>query len=293
MEKKEIKQVTMTPEWAAQLLADNPNNRSLSRNAVAAMVRDMQSGNFRLNGDAIRVTKTGELADGQHRLTACVKANVPFETYLVTGLDEDDRLTIDRGRPRGVGDNLTIAYGVKAGRLVAATLRNMVIYAKQDLAANPTAAELKELLDLHPQVIDSAVQMVNVQPARPSVLAAIHYVGSVVQKAPEQADAFVKVFKTGIPALGEGDPAHTLRELLLKEKQKGIRGTDFRHYSLFANAWEKFVAGTLVKSARAKDDFRLHGWDQVALMTPRGPEPNGDGKAKDEPQQKRQHKKAA
>lgn len=263
--KKEIKHVTMTPEWAAKLLAENPKNRSISRNAVAAMVRDMQSGNFRLNGDAIRITENGELADGQHRLTACVKANVSFETYLITGLDEDDRLTIDRGRPRGVGDNLTIAYGIKAGRMVAATLRNLAIYAKQDLGASPTAAEMKDLLDLHPKVIESAVQMINVQPARPSVLAAIHYVGTVVQHQPEKADAFVRVFRTGVPALGEGDPAHMLRELLLKEKQKGIRGTDFRHYALFANAWEKFAAGTTVKSARAKDDFRLQGWDNSAL----------------------------
>lgn len=262
---KTMERVTMTPEWAARLLAENPVNRTVSRNTVAAMARDMANGDFRLNGDAIRIGKDGTLFDGQHRLTACIRANKDFETFVITGLDDDDRLTIDRGRPRSVGDNLTLAHGVAQGKLVAATLRNMVIFAGQDLAAKPTAVELKHLLDLHPGVPDTAVQMVNVQPSRPSVLAALHYIGTNYQNAPELSDAFVKVFKTGIPHYGEGDPAHVLRELLLKEKQRGIRGTDLRHYSLFATAWEKFLAGTLVKGLRPKDDFKLHGWDVNTL----------------------------
>lgn len=262
---KKMERVTMTPEWAAKLLAENPSNRSVSRNTVAAMARDMEHGQFRLNGDAIRVGKDGSLYDGQHRLTACIRANADFETFLITGLDEDDRLTIDRGRPRSVGDNLTLAFGVSSGKLVAATLRNMVIFASQDLAAKPTAAELKTLLDLHPTVPDVAVKMVNVQPARPSVLAAIYYIGANYQKEPEKAEEFIKVFKTGIPFYGEGDPAHVLRELLLKEKQKGIRGTDARHYALFATAWEKFLTGTLVHGLRPKGDFKLHDWDENAL----------------------------
>ena len=47
--------ITMTPEYAARLLMNNPANRHISKNAVAAMARDMVAGKWRMNGDAIRV----------------------------------------------------------------------------------------------------------------------------------------------------------------------------------------------------------------------------------------------
>lgn len=259
--------VTMTPEWAERLLATNLNNRTISKNAVNAMARDMEAGHFMLNGESIKLDEHGQLVDGQHRLTACVLAGVSFDTWLTEGLTRADLLTLDRGRPRGAGDNLMIAYGVKAGRQVAATIRNMVIFAKQDLSANPTASEIKEIMDAHPHVVDSATLTGNVSPARPSVLAAIHYIGGHFHHLPEQADAFVHVFRTGLPEY-EGDAAHALRELLLKEKARGIRGTNLRHYALMANAWEKFSQRVPVRSARARDDFKLHGWNESALTLP-------------------------
>lgn len=259
--------VTMTPEWAERLLATNLNNRSISKNAVDAIARDMEAGRFMLNGESIKLDEHGQLVDGQHRLTACVTVGASFDTWLTEGLTRADLLTLDRGRPRGAGDNLMIAYGVKAGRQVAATIRNMVIFAKQDLGANPTTSEIKEILDAHPSVVESATSVDGVSPARPSVIAAIHYIGAHFHHLPHEADQFIHVFRTGLPEY-EGDAAHALRELMLKEKARGIRGTNLRHYSLMANAWEKFSTRTPVRSARARDDFRLHGWNEGALVVP-------------------------
>jgi hypothetical protein len=243
---------------------NNPANRHISKNAVAAMARDMMAGKWRMNGDAIRVGADGTLFDGQHRLTACVQANVPFETLIVTGLSPEDRLTIDRGRPRTIGDALTMVQGVAGGKNVAATIRNLVIFAKQDLGASPTASEYVEILELHPGILDSVALATGAGPARPALLAAIHYVGSKVQGQRALADAFVQVFKTGIPDY-DGDAAHALREMFIKERAKGIRRADFKTYALMASAWDKFVNRTSVRTARAKDDFKLKGWDEDGL----------------------------
>lgn len=259
--------VTMTPEWATRLLLTNTQNRKLSKNTVAAMVRDMQNDRWKLNGDAIRIDKQGNLADGQHRLTAAVLADKSFDTLLFTGIETEDRLTIDRGRPRGIGDNLTMAYGVGAGKHVAATVRNLFIFAYQDLGSLPTIAEYKEVIDLHPHIVESATLALNSQPARPALLAAIHYIGSHYQKESDRANAFVHVFKTGVPDY-EGDAAHALREMLIRERTKGVRRADFKTYSLFANMWEKFITRTPVRAARSKDDFRIDGWDEDALYKP-------------------------
>lgn len=263
-EQRNVTIVTMTPEWAERLLAANPKNRTISKNAVAAMARDMATGKWRMNGDAIRIGADGELKDGQHRLTACVVAGVTFPTLLVTGIDKEDQLTIDRGRPRNIGDTLTMTYGIQGGKAVSAAIRNLVIFAKQDLAATPTANEYVQLMELHPGIIESATATLNSSPARPAILAAIHYVGSAIQKEPERANAFVQVFKTGLPDY-KGDAAHALREMLIKERAKGVRRADFKTYSLFANMWGKFCSKTPVKAARSKDDFILEGWDESAL----------------------------
>ncbi len=263
-ESRNVSIVTMTPEWAAKLLATNSNNRSISKNAVAAMVRDMVAGKWRLNGDAVRIGADGELKDGQHRLTACVAAGVTFPTLLMTGVDKEDQLTIDRGRPRNIGDTLTMTFGIQGGKAVSAAIRNLVIFAKQDLAATPTAAEYVQLLELHPGIIESATTTLNSSPARPAILAAIHYIGSAVQKEPDRANAFVQVFKTGVPDY-KGDAAHALREMLIKERAKGVRRADFKTYSLFANMWSKFCGKTPVKAARSKDDFTMNHWDEAAL----------------------------
>ena len=70
--------VTITPEEAAKMLETNQRNRNVSKNAVAAMARDMTAGHWRLNGEAIRIDGDGNLIDGQHRFSACVMSGGPF-----------------------------------------------------------------------------------------------------------------------------------------------------------------------------------------------------------------------
>lgn len=68
----------------------------------------MQSGNWALNGQTITIADNGTLVDGQHRLMACVRAGVPFQTVVVYGADESAFETVDSGRRRSVSDVLKI-----------------------------------------------------------------------------------------------------------------------------------------------------------------------------------------
>lgn len=100
--------VTITPEIAKAMLEVNNNNRGISPTNVQRMADDMLSGNFRLNGETIKVYEDGTLADGQHRLMACVTANVPFQTYIVRGIKKDVLPTIDAGKARNVVQSLNM-----------------------------------------------------------------------------------------------------------------------------------------------------------------------------------------
>lgn len=129
--------VEMTPDIAKELLAINTNNRRIKKERILAYGRSMSRGQWQFTGDAIRVAQkdTGEhiIVDGQHRLLACVEANVPFETMLFTNLDYSVFSVIDRGVCRTNGDLLSVS-GVANGTTVGALVRPIIA---SDAGLNP------------------------------------------------------------------------------------------------------------------------------------------------------------
>ena len=128
---------TITPEIAKELLALNVNNRRVKEARVVMYGRSMQRGQWQFTGDAIRVATTPngnqEIVDGQHRLLACVQANVPFETMLFTNLDHSVFTVIDRGVSRTNADLLSIS-GYANGATMGAMVRPVIAF---DAGLNP------------------------------------------------------------------------------------------------------------------------------------------------------------
>jgi len=98
--------VTITPALAEVLLKHNPDNRKISRIAVNKYASDMSGGRWEFNGEAIVISDTGELNDGQTRLTACVQSGVSFQTIVVVGVSRQSRETLDQGARRTPGQQL-------------------------------------------------------------------------------------------------------------------------------------------------------------------------------------------
>lgn len=112
--------VTITPEMAEEMLKKNDNNRKLNQAAVNRIASDMLMGNYAVNGTTIKIYKDGTLADGQHRLAGCVKAGVPFTTYVIRNLDREVLPTIDCGRSRSLVDTLNMTGCTIQKKLVPA-----------------------------------------------------------------------------------------------------------------------------------------------------------------------------
>lgn len=104
--------MTVTPQLAVEWLGKNTSNRPLSHARIRQYVKDIIDGNFGLTGEAIRFFEDGSLADGQHRLTAIVKACKPITTLVVFGLDRKVSSYIDTGKSRTAGDVLCMFSGV-------------------------------------------------------------------------------------------------------------------------------------------------------------------------------------
>ena len=92
--------VTVTPEIAQEWATLNTRNRPVRYNKVAQFARDMAAGQWVLNGESIKIAVDGTFLDGQHRIYACIKADVPFETIVIRGLPVEAQDTIDTGISR-------------------------------------------------------------------------------------------------------------------------------------------------------------------------------------------------
>ena len=109
----EVSMQTFTPSYANRVLSKiNVGNRKISKQRVAEYKKDMLSGNWRFNGDSIRVNDAGILIDGQHRLTAVVESGVSCEFLVIKGIATSAKHTIDTGKGRTGGDALAIQAGV-------------------------------------------------------------------------------------------------------------------------------------------------------------------------------------
>jgi hypothetical protein len=200
------------------------NNRGIRPSVVDAYARDMAAGHWVLNGDPIRFDKDGKLIDGQHRLLACIAANVPFKSFVVRDLPDDAFLTLDSGIKRTMGDELTFAEE-KNAIAVAAAIQQLMRYEAGILdkgtALKATRYEQKDALERHGELRESVHygQMTKAF-LRHSFGTTLHYLFS--QKDKVLADEFFVKLAQGTN-LKADDPIYLLRERLMKENIKGSK----------------------------------------------------------------------
>jgi len=128
--------VQITPKVAQFALdATNQNNRPISASKVVAYSNDMQKQNWSLTGETIKFGNDGLLKDGQHRLEACVRANTPFQTHAVFGVDPETFQHIDVGKKRDGSDTLAM-MGVDNYKR-ASTIIKMIIAYENGLSDTP------------------------------------------------------------------------------------------------------------------------------------------------------------
>lgn len=260
----DVQIVTMTPEWAAGLLQNNPENRNIRPTHVKLLAQDMQRGDWQFNGDAIRVNGDGSLIDGQHRLSACVKSGVPFQTIFITGLPNDVRRTIDGGARRTNGDRLSMR-GVANANTLASSLRFLAAIAGGTLTASThlTPSEADRIFSAHPGISHSVTTARSAFPGIGSLLSAVHYIGGYIGSE-NAADEFVEVWRSGVPAY-KGDPAHMLRERVIRTASTGDKITSRSMQPLMIGAWRNFQSRTSVSRVLPARDLRIPGWGKDDL----------------------------
>jgi hypothetical protein len=113
----------ISPQTATRWLRCNRLNRPVRRAHVAFLSREISDGLWQLNGQAIVISDSEDVLDGQHRLLAVIDAGIPIKSLVVYGVGKEAFKTIDTGAVRTGSDALSVWYPGRAISLVRAVGR--------------------------------------------------------------------------------------------------------------------------------------------------------------------------
>ena len=256
--KDDFKIENITPAKAANMLKHNMKNRHLTTNNVKYYAKQMESGQWKVNGESIKFSKNGFLFDGQHRLQACILSGVPFETWVHYNLDESVFDTLDTGKNRSARDILSIK-GEKNTSILASSLRVIFFYDVGGMKSKGRLSniDIELLLDEHPSSRDSAHFAASNKNGILSGtdLATFHYLFN--RSDSSLCEDFFEKVVTGI-GLDKNCPELVLRNRLIANN--GSKSSKLEPYvvrGLIVKAWNAAKMGTEVKLLRFSmgDDF--------------------------------------
>lgn len=261
------------PPMARRILASsNIRNRPLSDNYADRLMKEMISGRWQYNGEAIKFSTDDVLLDGQHRLTALSRVpddsfSIPF--LVVQGLPVESQDTMDQGKSRTARDQLNID-GLTCDRNIAGAVRvyldwqnghlfrdrinNRVTNTEVVAWARQHALELSLMEDISSQKLRRVK-------CRPSVTLAVLLHFRLIDG--EAQKEFTDGLLTGA-GLEAGNPILTLRERLDRIKSQGLKISDRDLIAFFVIAWNAWRQGrSMIKFQRPPGG----SWDAATFPT--------------------------
>jgi hypothetical protein len=237
----------ITPAHAKEILGGNTHNRNVTAAYITALAEAMRRGEFRTNGEAVKLAQDGTVLDGQARLLAVIESGKTLTTLVVRGLRLEDQDTMDVGRKRRFADVLHMR-GEKDCNNLASTLTYHFRLTNGNPRHNTTAtfAQLTEHLAEHPGLRDA---IKTVTPARQRLhvagapLAALAYEFATLDQ--EDCDTFFQSLTDGVD-LDRDDPILRLREALVKaqDRQGNLRGWWLQAMTI--KAWSAWRSGDTI-----------------------------------------------
>lgn len=241
--------VTVDPPLMAALLERNPQhwNRKISDMLVGRWESVMRDEAWELNGETIIVAKTGELNNGQHRLTAGIRAGKPFETFIVFGIERATRGSLDQGKRRTLGDHLTMngytnvnMRAAAASVVVGVLMRSINMLTQGNITPNQALAAQQD----HPKLMEGVNSALRVHAAfkvSASTFTGLHYLFS--RRSTPGAELFLQYLLYGTGSTAKDDPINRLRAYLREHGTGHRRSTRTQIVACTIKAWNHFWRG--------------------------------------------------
>lgn len=254
--------VRLTPEMARGLVAQMRGNRKPHRRQVEQITRALKTGEFAFNGESIILDADGRMIDGQHRCLACIAADMPLETIMVSGIRSAAFDTVDQSDRRTAGDVFSI-NGVPNANATTAALRKIGAHLDHSGLWNISnyAASPRELEALHERIGDiSGSVVVGIAGTKAlsvpgSFLSCVHFL--FAKKSRADADRFFAALISG-ENLSSGDPILRLRHRLAANAgERKAKLSQIEMYAMFVNAWNAFRRGKTISHLRGIYDGKV------------------------------------
>lgn len=262
--------VKMTPALAQSYLTKNLKNRPIRRSYVNELVAAMKRGEWKLNGETIKVSKSDVLLDGQHRLMAVYESQTTQNMIVVAGLDDDAFTTIDINRRRTSADALAIA-GVPNQGVIAAAIRLVLLVseAEQDpertinSRTTYTHVQIMEWCDAYYEELQPWLpigrQVDRANLLEQSMVVGLGYLFGERNKS--DAKLFFARLADGM-GLKENDAIFVLRELLAKNATSAAKLPRMYVAAMVMQAWNQWRQR---KATSAEDLIRIgNQWPKLA-----------------------------
>lgn len=249
----------ITPQLASQWLNNNAGNRRISVAHVRFLADQILTGQWQVTPDTIKISKSGRVLDGQHRLSAIVEANVAQSMYVARNCEDEIFTVLDTGKSRSASDVIAIS-GVKNPTHIASIARLIILHeggglstglnSKKRSATNGEVLATSQRIDLPPLASFGLSLYHKARFLNVSEYGFLYWL--FAQKHTEEAEQFLSTLASGV-GLTEGSSI-----LMLRRKLEQARNGDRYRFSpverlgLTIKAWNlyrlKKTVGMLVFS---------------------------------------------
>jgi hypothetical protein len=269
--KQFVQTIEIDPVFAAELMRLNTKNRPVRTPAVKQMAGDMSLGNWKFNGDSIRISKTGVLLDGQHRLMALIESGTTQRFNIQTGLEDEVFDVIDIGRLRTASDAVAVKGHKNYGN-IAGAIKLIIAYDRGSLRRTAAGGIGEDRISNH-DVIKYLETKINIDDMNecatfgnkfaykakffsPNTYCAFLYM--FMQKDRDAAFLFFDLLTSGENISATNwSPVFLLRNKLIKHMSSAVAIRTVDKYAVLIKAWNAFRAEKQLKqlSWQPSEDF--------------------------------------
>ncbi len=251
----QVRKIQVTPSVAKKYLESNTNNRNVKPRTLNRYAADIANGRWKEDtGELVKISKTGVVLDGQHRLLAIIKADKPAWLHVATGLDDDIFDVLDTGSKRTYADVFHIRKIPHAGFLPSiiqfhTTLKQSSWQARKfSSQERMTSHQLLNVYDDNPNFWDSVAQKTWLWFKNARWMSRMTIGGMYAHFydiSPMDAGDFMEQLCTGFGI--KNRTVALLRNKLIQDNMASRKMSDIIRDGLIMKAWNNFRNGTDLK----------------------------------------------
>lgn len=256
----QFKEELITPKLAKEMLSKNIGNRQVNQKVVDKYAWDINAGMWQQGtGETIKVSLTGKILDGQHRLYAIIKADTALPLFICSGLKDEVFTVLDTGLNRSAKDVMFISGALNA-TVLPSIIQSWYNVKSKKTRTKKTSLTNQRVLDIYNETPDEWQDIVRKsknfyngfsQILQRSVIGALYK--SFSDKAgTDIADDFFTQLCYGKEFSNE--TLIWLRKRLTEDKISNLKLPSPTKYALIIKTWNCFRKGINNKSLRITGD---------------------------------------